>query len=59
MRCGRRKLYNDELHKLCPSPNMTRMMKPRRVRWVGNIARMEVERNACRVLVVKPEGKRQ
>jgi hypothetical protein len=33
------------------------MIKSRRVRWAGHIARMDEKRNACRILVGKPEGK--
>jgi hypothetical protein len=35
------------------------MMKSRRMRWAGHVARMEEKRNACRILVGNPEGKRQ
>jgi len=35
-----RKLHNDELHDLYPSPNIVRVMKSRRMRWAGNVARM-------------------
>jgi hypothetical protein len=34
------------------------MIKSRRMRWAGHLARMESMRNACRILVGKPEGKR-
>jgi hypothetical protein len=34
------------------------MIKSRRMRWAGHIARMEEKRNAYRILVGKPEGKR-
>jgi transcription termination factor 2 len=37
---------------------ITRMMKSRRLRWAGHVARMGETRNACRTLVGKPEGKR-
>ena len=53
-----RKLHNAELHVLYSSPNITRNLKSRRLRWVGHLARMEQSRNAYRVLVGKPEGKR-
>jgi len=36
-----------------------RVMKSRRMRWAGHVARVGVKRNACRVLVGKPEGKRR
>jgi hypothetical protein len=34
------------------------MIKSRRMRWAGHVTRMGEERNACRILVRKPEGKR-
>jgi hypothetical protein len=34
------------------------MIKSRRMRWTGHVARMGEKRNACRILVVKPEGNR-
>ena len=40
------------------SPNIIRSLKSRRLRWAGHVARMEQTRNAYRVLVGKPEGKR-
>ena len=53
-----RKLHNEELKVLCCSPNILRVIKSRRMRWVGHVARMGEERGAYRVLVGKPEGKR-
>ena len=53
-----RKLHNTELHALYSLPNIIRSLKSRRLRWAGHIARMEQSRNAYRVLVGKPEGKR-
>jgi len=41
-----------------PSPNIVRVIKTRRMRWAGHVARMGEERGAYRVLVGKPEGKR-
>jgi hypothetical protein len=55
---GWRKLHNEELHNLYSSPNITRMFKSRKLRWVGHVARMGEKRNAYRILVGKPEGKR-
>jgi hypothetical protein len=52
-----RKLHNEELHNLYSSPNIIRMIKLRRTRWAGHIARMGEKRNAYRILVGKPEGK--
>jgi hypothetical protein len=53
-----RKLHNDELHSLYSSPNMARVIKSRRMRWAGYVARMGEGRGVYRVLVGKPEGKR-
>jgi hypothetical protein len=53
-----RKLHNEELHNLHFSPNTIRMIKSRRMRWAGHKARMGEKRNAYRILVGKPEGKR-
>jgi hypothetical protein len=54
-----RKLHNEELHNLYSSPNITRMIKSSRwMRWAGHVARMGEPRNAYRILVGKPEGKR-
>jgi hypothetical protein len=53
-----RKMHNVELHILYSSPNIIRQIKSRRMRWVGHVARMGEERNVCRVLMGKPEGKR-
>ena len=43
---------------LYSSPNIVRVIKPRRMRWAGHAARMGGKRGAYRVLVGKPEGKR-
>jgi hypothetical protein len=43
---------------LYSSPNIIRMIKSRRMRWTGHVARMGKKRNAYRLLVGKPEGKR-
>jgi hypothetical protein len=53
-----RKLHNDELHDLYSSPNIFRVIKSRRMRWAGHVARMGEGRGAYRVLVGRPEGKR-
>jgi hypothetical protein len=55
---GWRGLHDDELHDLCPSPSIIRITKPTRMRWTGHVARIGVKRNACRLLLGKPEGKR-
>jgi hypothetical protein len=53
-----RKLHNDELHSLYSSPNIVRVIKSRRMRWVGHVAQMGEGRGVYRFLVGKPEGKR-
>jgi hypothetical protein len=52
-----RKLHN-ELNDLYSSPNIVRVVKSRRMRWAGHVARMGEGRGVHRVLVGKPEGKR-
>jgi hypothetical protein len=52
---GWRKLHN-ELHNLYCSPSIIRIIKSRRMRWAGHVARMREKRNAYRILVGKPEG---
>jgi hypothetical protein len=54
-----RKLHNDELHNLYSSPNIIKVMKSRRMRWAGHVARIGEGRGVYRVLVGRPEGKRQ
>jgi hypothetical protein len=51
-------LHNDELHSLYSSPNIVKVIKSRRMRWVGHVARMGEGRNVYRVLVRRPECKR-
>jgi len=53
-----RKLHNEELNDLYPSPSIVRVIKSRRMRWVGHVARMGERRGVYRVLVGKPEGMR-
>jgi hypothetical protein len=53
-----RRLHNEELNDLYCSPNIVRVIKSRRMRWAGHVARMGEERGVYRVLVGKPEGKR-
>jgi hypothetical protein len=53
-----RKLLHDEFHNLYSSPGIIRMIKSRRMRWSRHVAHMGAKRNAYRVLVGKPEGKR-
>jgi len=51
-----RRLHNEELNDLYPSPNILRVIKSRRIRWAGHVARMGEESGVYRVLVGKPEG---
>jgi len=53
-----RKLHNEELNDLYCSPNIVRVIKSRRKRWAGHVARMAERRGMYRVLVGKPEVKR-
>jgi len=53
-----RKLHNEELYDLYSSPNIVRVIKSRRMRWAGRVARMGERRTAYRGLVGKPEGKK-
>ena len=53
-----RRLHNEELNDLYCSPNIVRVIKSRRMRWTGHVARMVGQRGVYRVLVGKPEGKR-
>jgi hypothetical protein len=55
---GWRKLHYEELHSLHSSPSIIRMIKSRRMRWAGHVAPIGEKRNAYRILVGKPEGKR-
>jgi hypothetical protein len=54
-----RKLHNEELQNLYSSPDIIRKVKSGRMRWAGHVARMGEERKVYKVLVGKPEGKRQ
>jgi len=53
-----RRVHNEELNDLYSSPNIVRVIKSRRMRWVGHVARMGEERGVYRVMVGKPEGRR-
>ena len=53
----RRKLRIEELNDLYSSRNVIRVIKTRRMRWAGHVARMGERRGVCRFLVGKPEGK--
>jgi hypothetical protein len=53
-----RGLHNEELRDLYSSPSIVIIMKSRRMRWAGHVARMGEKRNVYRLLVGKPEAKR-
>jgi hypothetical protein len=55
---GWRKLHNKELRDLYSLPSIIRIIKLRRMRWVGHVALTGEKRNAYRLLVGKPEGRR-
>jgi hypothetical protein len=54
---GWRRLHSEELHYLHASPNVVRVMKSRKVKWTGSVARMGQMRNLYKILLGKPEGK--
>jgi len=54
----RTRLHNEELNDLYYSPNIVRVIKSRRMRWAGHVARMGEERVVYSVLMGKPEGRR-
>jgi hypothetical protein len=53
-----RKLHNEELRDMYSSRSIIRMIKYRRMRWAGHVARMGEKWNTYRLLVGKPNGKR-
>ena len=55
---GVEKLHYEELNDLYSSPNIVRVIRSRRMRWAGHVARIGERRDVYRVLVGKPEGKR-
>jgi hypothetical protein len=52
-----RRLHNEELNDLYSTPNIVRVIKSRRVRWAGHVARMGEKGGAYRILVGRPEGR--
>jgi hypothetical protein len=55
---GWRKLHNEELHNVYSSTSIIRMIKSMRMIWTGHVARRGKKRNAYKILVENPEGKR-
>jgi hypothetical protein len=56
---GWRRLHNEELHNLYASTSVGRVVRSRRVRWVGHVARIGKMRKAYNIFVGKPEEKRR
>jgi hypothetical protein len=54
---GWRKLHDEKLRNLYSSSNIIRMIKLRRMRWAGYVARMGEKRNAYRIFARNPEKK--
>ena len=52
------KLHNEEVHSLYGPPNIVGVIKARRLRWAGHVARMEEGRSALKILTGTPTGKR-
>jgi hypothetical protein len=52
-----RKLHNDELHSLYSSPNIVRVIKSRRIRWAGHVARMGEGRGVYRIWSGGPKAR--
>jgi hypothetical protein len=55
---GWKKLYNEELNNLYSLPSIIRIIKSRRMGWAEHVHSMGKKRNAYRILVGMPEGKR-
>jgi hypothetical protein len=53
-----RKLHNDEIHSLYSSRNIVRIIKSKRLRWAGHVARMGEGRGVYKVLIGRPKRKR-
>ena len=53
-----RTLHNEELNDMYSSPNIVRVIRSRRMRWAGHVARVGERRGVYRILVGKPEGKK-
>ena len=53
-----RRFHNEQLHSLHRSPSIVRVIKSRRSRWAGHVARISESRSALKILTGKPTGKR-
>ena len=59
MKMGKwRRFHNEELHSFHFSPNISRVIRSRRLRWAGHVARMEEDRSAFNIITGKPTGNR-
>jgi hypothetical protein len=58
MQGGWRKLHNEDLHNFSSSPNIIKVVKLRKMRWVGHAAHMGEMRDTYKILVGKPERER-
>ena len=56
---GWTELHNEVLNDLDCSPDIIRVIKSRRMRWMRHVARLGERRGLCMILDGKPEGKRQ
>ena len=56
MRIGSREGYNEELHRLYNSHNIVRVIKSRRLRWAGHVAKREEGRSAFKILTFRKEN---
>jgi hypothetical protein len=54
----KRRQNKEELHAVYTSPHIIRLIKSRRMKWVGHVARMGERRVAYRVFIGKPKGRR-
>jgi hypothetical protein len=52
-----RRQYNEDLHNLYASPNIIKVAKSGKIKWVGRVARMGKMRNACKIFIGNYEGK--
>jgi hypothetical protein len=53
-----RRLHNEELNDLYSSPHIIWVIKSRRMKWAGHVARMGEKKGAYRILAGRPEGRR-
>ena len=53
-----RRLHNEEIHSFCFSPNIVRVIKYRKLRWAGHVARKKEGRSTFKILADKPTGKK-